>query len=179
MKYSKDIIIKISTLLLWILFLFVFGANQVIAGECGSKGASCSHPAPAQAKPTKVENVNVEGEIICIACTLKHEEEAKAQCSIYGHDHSVKVDKIVDANGKEISQDYSGQIYQVLPNDRSNDLLTQDNHHKKVTISGKIYPNANLIEVERYSIKNGENTEDYKWCEKCNKMVPDEHRHER
>ncbi len=103
-------------------------------------------------KSPAVQPVVVTGTIDCMACNLKHSAAAKAECSIYGHDHSLKVQQVTIAGGNptDVPQ---GTWYHILPNDNSKALVQEEEYHgKEVEVSGKLYAGANLLEVETFNL---------------------------
>lgn len=93
-----------------------------------------------------VVSVTVEGTNICLGCTLKHEKGASAQCKIYGHRHTLKVEKAYDENGEELNY-MAGWILHYLENDNSEEYIT-GHHNDELKIKGKVYTNARTLEVE-------------------------------
>ncbi len=93
-----------------------------------------------------VVSVTVEGTNICLGCTLKHEEGASAQCKIYGHRHTLKVEKAYDENEEELNY-MAGWILHYLENDNSEEYIT-GHHNDELKIKGKVYTNARTLEVE-------------------------------
>jgi len=108
--------------------LFYAGPVFAHCGVCGV-GAATEEAATA-----------INGKVICLGCTLKKEQGAKAQCSIYGHKNGL--------------QTPDGKIWTFLENDNSAKLI---NDHglagKNVEIKGKKLDNANYIEVESYKVE--------------------------
>lgn len=151
-----------------ILVMLFLAGTFVMAKEPGSKKRKKSKPQPIEAvttatPETKKDEAVITGKVICVGCTLKKEKGANAQCSIYGHKSALKVEKVVFSGdwkpdpkykGKWPPSDlpnpdpaYKGKILSFLPNDRSAELLKTKHHGKKVTIVGRIYPKANMLEV--------------------------------
>ena len=93
-----------------------------------------------------VVSVMVEGTNICLGCTLKHEEGASAQCKIYGHRHTLKVENAYDENGEELNY-MAGWILHYLENDNSEEFIT-GHHNDELKIKGIVYANARTLEVE-------------------------------
>jgi len=93
-----------------------------------------------------VVSVMVEGTNICLGCTLKHEKGASAQCKIYGHRHTLKVENAYDENGEELNY-MAGWILHYLENDNSEEYIT-GHHNNELKIKGKVYTNARTLEVE-------------------------------
>ena len=93
-----------------------------------------------------VVSVMVEGTNICLGCTLKHEKGASAQCKIYGHRHTLKVENAYDENGEELNY-MAGWILHYLENDNSEEYIT-GHHNDELKIKGKVYTNARTLEVE-------------------------------
>ena len=121
-----------TVIVVLVLSLGFFLSNSAFA-HCGV----CGVGKPAASAQESLETIN--GEIICLGCTLKKEQGAKAQCSVYGHTNGLKTS--------------DGKIWTFLENDSSTKLV---NDHslagKKAEIKGKIYENANYIEVESYKV---------------------------
>ena len=90
--------------------------------------------------------VTVEGTNICLGCTLKHEKGASAQCKIYGHRHTLKVEKAYDENGEELMY-MVGWILHYLENDNSEEYI-MGHHNDELKIKGIVYKNERTLEVE-------------------------------
>ncbi|GAB4297013.1 MAG: hypothetical protein Kow0090_12210 [Myxococcota bacterium] len=97
----------------------------------------------AEASPIKA---TVEGENFCIGCALKMKSGAKAQCSLFGHRHALKVTKATDEKGKEL-KNLKGVTLHYLDNEKSQDLIKKQ-HGKTVKVKGVVYPDENVLEVE-------------------------------
>lgn len=85
------------------------------------------------------ESGTFQATVVCLGCTLKKEQGAKAQCSVYGHKNALKT-----ADGK---------IWSILENDASTELL--NNHEyagKRVEIAGKKIPEAQVIQVDSFKV---------------------------
>ena len=93
-----------------------------------------------------VVSVTAEGKNICLGCALKHEKGASAQCKIYGHRHTLKVEKAYDENEEELKY-MAGWILHYLENDNSEEFIT-GHHNDELKIKGKVYTNARTLEVE-------------------------------
>lgn len=152
-----------------LLVILLFAGALVTAKESGkkktqkkSKPVSIEAVTTATPKTTEGESV-ITGTLICVSETLQ-EQGANVQCSIYGHKSALKVEKAVlsgswkpDPNykGKWPPPDlphpdpaYKGKIFSFIPNDNSAELLKDKYIGKKVTIVGKIYAEANIIDVK-------------------------------
>jgi hypothetical protein len=113
---------------------------------CGQKKVEITEESPA------VQSVVVTGTIDCMACDLKHSAGVSAECKIYGHDHSLKVQQVTTASGNPINVS-QGTWYHILPNDNSKTLVQEETYHgKKVKINGKLYASANLLEVDTFNL---------------------------
>ena len=81
----------------------------------------------------------IEGEVICLGCTLKKADGAKAQCSVYGHKNAIKTG--------------DGGILTILENDQSTKLINDHDYAgKKVEIQGRVFPEANVIQVDSFTV---------------------------
>jgi len=133
------------------------------------------HPIEKKAEKSKVEAVTsatpfpksdqltITGTVLCTSCDLKKQKGAKSQCSVYGHDHTLKVSRVIQViygkDGKPVmnkkgqpsfkyGKKYIGKIYHILKNDSSIGLLKDEYKGKEVIIVGKIYPDENVVEVD-------------------------------
>jgi len=97
--------------------------------------------------------LTIEGNLICSSCAIKKTQGAKAQCSIHGHQLTFVTQKVSDSNNNELKQ-YKEQVFTILLNDSSKDLVDEKNLGKKITIKGKIYDSDNMIEVETFNSTN-------------------------
>ncbi len=99
------------------------------------------------------QEVTVSGQNICLGCTLKSTAGAGAQCSIYGHRHSLKVESAKGADGKPIA-DLVGLTLHYLENDKSAALVKgEETHGKTIEIKGKLYRHEATLEVTEFSVK--------------------------
>jgi len=125
--------------------LFMF-ALVVSFSACAQKKGEITKKSPV------VQSVVITGTIDCMACNLKHSAGARAECKIYGHDHSLKVQQVTTVEGNPINVPQD-TWYHILPNDNSKALVKEETYHgKKVQISGKLYAGANLIEVDTFNL---------------------------
>ncbi len=122
-------ILIISLLVVSPLFLL----NSIAFAHCGKCGIPVASAQEGESTAT------FKGEIVCLGCTLKKEQKAKAQCSVYGH-----------INGLRTSD---GEIWTFLENDNSTKLIhNHDLAGKTIEIKGKKYENAHYIEVESFTV---------------------------
>ncbi|MDP2938921.1 MAG: hypothetical protein Q8O13_02410 [Candidatus Omnitrophota bacterium] len=144
--------LKFLKLILGMLYLIfsVVATSQLYAQHSPSHHSDAVTTATPKLEPGQVV---ITGKVICLGCHLKKEKSAKAQCSIYGHTNALVVEKAIDAQGKKILE-AKDKIYQFLHNAQS-DKLVKDHTYagKTVIITGKIYPEANIIEVNFFKEK--------------------------
>ena len=76
------------------------------------------------------------GEIVCVGCSLKKLDGANAQCSLYAQ----------HAMGFKTGD---GTLWSIVDNEIGHDIIRGHTllGHKKATITGYIYPIANMIEI--------------------------------
>lgn len=130
--------------------VFGFTLSSVSAQEHAHKHADAVTSATPQLGPGEVV---ITGKVICLGCHLKKEKQAKSQCSIYGHTNALSIEKIIDAQGKSIDE-LKGKIYQFLHNEKSDELIKDHSYTGKVIIVvGKVYPEANILEVNFFKEK--------------------------
>jgi hypothetical protein len=90
----------------------------------------------------------LEGKNFCVGCALKSKQGAGAQCSALGHKHAFKVIRVVGADGREMA-DMGGWVLHYLDTDKTQELLTK-HHGEKLTITGIIYPEERVLEVNAF-----------------------------
>ncbi len=105
---------------------------------------------PGKQKPMKA---SFEGKLVCLGCDLKKSEDARAACSVYGHDHVLK-----KADGTYIS---------FLENDYSKDLINGKKYHNQnIQVTGVYHDNANMLDVETFTVDGKKKG----WCGHCQAM---------
>ncbi len=133
-------IIVISTALTAVL---VFG----FAFAQGSGTKSHSEPSLNKDKGVVVE-ATVTGENFCVGCALKKEKGAGAQCSIFGHKHSLRVTRAIATDNTELVE-MQGWILFYLETEISQELI-KGHHGENITITGKVYPDERVLEVDKF-----------------------------
>lgn len=137
----------------WALSLiFSFAVSSTFAQGHAQKQVDAVTSATPQLGPGEAV---ITGKVICLGCHLKKEKKARAQCSLYGHTNALSIEKIIDAQGKSIDA-LKGKIFQFLHNEKSDELIKEHSYAGKVIIVvGKVYPEANIIEVNFFKEKEG------------------------
>jgi len=103
-----------------------------------------SHTDQARAEGT---HSTFDGKLVCLACTLKDEDGARAECRNFGHIHALRT-----SDGKFIS---------FLENKFSEDLFKGEKYRdQEISASGVYYPEGNMLDVQSYIIDNVTFT----WC---------------
>jgi len=93
------------------------------------------------------EHSTFKGKLVCLACTLKDEDGARAECRNFGHTHALRT-----SDGKFIS---------FLENKYSEDLFKGEKYRDiEISASGVYYPEGNMLDVQSYTIDNIT----YSWC---------------
>lgn len=96
------------------------------------------------------KEVAIVGTNHCLGCALKMEHGAKAQCSVYGHRHSLKVEKAMDAEGNNLAA-LQGRTLSYLENDKSAKLVKGEVFHgARVEVKGRLYEQESVIEVTEF-----------------------------
>lgn len=109
-------------------------------------------------KEKTVETEEIQGALVCVACELKREQGAHAQCEVYGHKYGFKLK--------------DGSLWSFIENDRSKLLVSNKVPGKnvvKVTIYGRKFPKAHYIDVDHFKVyEKGHNEKivckEYVWC---------------
>ena len=130
--------LQIKTLSLTIA-VAVCCVTTVAYAEEGSAKTDGSAAAPG------VIHASVEGSNFCLGCALKKQKGAAAQCSVYGHRHSLRVARATGKDGKELA-DLKGWVLHYLENEKSQELINE-HHGESVKLSGIIYPLERVLEV--------------------------------
>ena len=126
-------------LILTLAIFMVFGA-LVIAEE--------------QEMMAKGEHATFEGKLVCLGCTLKHEEGARSECTAFGHTFAL--------------QTKDGKFISFLKNKYSEDLFKGDEKYagKDITVHGVYYADGNVLDVESFDFGDKQVT----WCDVHHKM---------
>jgi hypothetical protein len=117
--------------------------------------AAMAQDKPVQPKPgaePQGKEVTMTGQLMCSACALSA-EGARMDCKEHGCLMTLKT-----ADGKFIS---------FLPNKYSDPLLKGTMVGKTMTITGKYFAGANLLDVESFQVEGGK---PMTWCEHCQAM---------
>lgn len=101
-------------------------------GGCGAEGGQVD-------VVTEASPVSFKAEVICIGCSLKKGQGAKANCSLYGHVNALKTE--------------DGRIWTILENDVSTDLINSHEYAgKQIEIMGKKFGGTQVIEIESFKL---------------------------
>ena len=137
-----------------LLILILGNSSQLVLAQ----GQQPGHPDAITTATPKLQagEIVATGKVICLGCSLKKDKGANAQCSIYGHTNAIVLEKVIDHQGKKLNE-LKGKIYQFLHNDQSDSLIKDHSYvGKTVIVVGKIYPEANTIEVNFFKVKEEE-----------------------
>lgn len=101
----------------------------------------------------KVVDRTLEGRLVCMDGELKNDGYVRAARKTYGHEHVLKI--------------ADGWYIKILENRYSADLIKSDHYHDKdIVIHGQFHTDANLLEVEFYTVDGRQMT----WCDHCRAM---------
>lgn len=126
----------------------IVGISILIAVVFGALIIADTQQAKAEGK-----HASFEGKLVCLGCTLKGEEGARAECKNFGHTHALKTE-----DGKFIS---------FLENKYSKDLFKGEKYSgKDIMVHGVYYAGANQLDVDSYKIDDVTMT----WCKTHNAM---------
>ena len=103
-------------------------------------------------KSKPAEDQTFEGKVVCLGCTLKKGEGARAECTEYGHKHALKVD--------------DKKYINLLENKFSADLIKGEYHDKDVKVTGTLFESANMLDVRSFEIDGKSKS----WCDHCSAM---------
>jgi len=126
------------------------------AGE--EEGHACVHAC----QPGKFEMTHATGVIYCVNCALKAESGADVDCAVTGHKMALKTTKVVDFCGEE-KADKVGMTLFFLDNDASKPLMKAV-VGTEYTISGRLFENLPIMQVEEITIVAGHEKEEGGCC---------------
>ena len=88
-----------------------------------------------------LDKMSVKGELVCVGCSLKKLNGANAQCDLFAH-HAIGF-KTAD-----------GSFWSIIDNGAGHDVIRGHElvENKSATISGWLYPVANMIEIDTITI---------------------------
>ncbi len=142
-KVVKYTAIFASVILLLGLTGFVI---DIKAGpDCGSCSLGCEESASAK--------VTITGFNFCPGCKLKKEFKAASNCKEFGHTNALRITKIKTDDDCAVD-DYIGETIFYLENEKSKDLVNEI-RGKAVEVTGTLYLDMPVIEVESYKVIEG------------------------
>ncbi len=128
MKHTLKLIVLTS--------LLILGFNLLV-GELYAGCGMCAMGEKDVDIVTQASPVTLKAKVICLGCALKKEQGAKAQCSVYGHQHALKTE--------------DNKIWTILENDVSTTLINSHEYAgKEVEITGKKFGGSQIIELESF-----------------------------
>lgn len=88
-----------------------------------------------------IDGVKLDGQLVCIGCSLKKMSGANAQCNLYAH-HAIGF-KAGD-----------GTLWSIVDNEKGHDITRAHKllEGKRASITGWIYPAAHFVEVAAISV---------------------------
>lgn len=120
----------------------IIGILIIITVVFGALIIADTHQAKAEGK-----HASFEGKLVCMACTLKKAEGARAECRNFGHTHALQTE--------------DGNLISFLENRYSEDLFKGEKYSgKNIWIHGIYYAEANRLDVESYKIDD----DTFTWC---------------
>jgi hypothetical protein len=138
-----------TAILMTVVLLLV--ASAAIAGEktCGMKNDTKDEMKSGM----KNQNMTFEGKLVCLGCDLKKAEGARAECSAYGHKHTLKTS--------------DGNYVNLLENKYSADLMNNEKYAgKDIKVQGVYFASANQLDVKSFTVGDKKMS----WCSHCKTM---------
>lgn len=116
-------------------------------------GASQKTSSSAMINSESPQQVTLKGQLVCSTCSLKS-LGAHSDCSEFGCTHALKTS--------------DGRMVTLMPNQYSKPLFSsKELSNKSVEITGTYFANANMLDVQSYSVDGGKTTS---WCDHCKTM---------
>ncbi|MCP4353462.1 MAG: hypothetical protein GY795_49060 [Desulfobacterales bacterium] len=88
-----------------------------------------------------LDKITLNGELVCLGCSLKKLDGANAQCNLYAH-HAIGF-KMAD-----------GTLWSIVDNAKGHDVIRAHKllGRKKATVTGWIFPSAHHIEIDTIKV---------------------------
>jgi len=130
-----------------------FILSIIVALTLASTSAFSEEPGgcPHACKPNQYEMTHATGTLYCVGCALKEQFGSKADCEKGGHQLAIKVTKCEDYCGEE-KAGLIGTTLFFLPTEATLKIDPVKNYGKTVTLSGRYYFTAGVIEPEEVKI---------------------------
>lgn len=138
----------IKKTLITMILIVAIASVALVAGQAKVSNADSKEQTVA-----KAEHANFEGTLVCLGCSLKKGEGARAACKASGHTHALKTK--------------DGRYVNFLTNQYSEDLLKGEKYHnKEMKVHGIYHASANILDVESFNVDG----KDKSWCGHCKSM---------
>ena len=125
--------------------------SAVTAMACG--GDSQKTGSSAMINSENPQQVTLKGQLVCSTCSLKA-QGAHSACSEFGCTQALKTS--------------DGRMVTLMPNQYSTPLVaSKEMSNKSVEITGTYFANANMLDVQSYSVDGGKTMS---WCDHCKGM---------
>ena len=99
------------------------------------------------------QQVTLKGQLVCSTCALKA-QGAHSACTDFGCTTALKTS--------------DGRMVTLMPNQYSKPLLSsKEMSNKPVEITGTFFANANMLDIQSYSVDGGKMMS---WCDHCKTM---------
>ncbi len=129
----------------WMFFGAVLFLGLGLAALAAEEGSGTK-----QKDTQNVVSVTVTGTNYCVGCELK-KQGAKAQCSVTGHSHALKVVMAKDASGKSIPG-MKGWTLHYLSN-TTGKKLGESRHGETIIITGTVFKQERVLDVAKVTSK--------------------------
>lgn len=130
-----------------LLMLMSTVAAMACSGDSQKTGSS------AMINSESPQQVTLKGQLVCSTCSLKA-QGAHSACSEFGCTYAVKTS--------------DGQMVTLMPNQYSKPIFSsKEMSNKPVEITGTYFANANMLDVQSYSVDGGKTMS---WCDHCKTM---------
>ena len=101
------------------------------------------------------QQVTLKGQLVCSTCSLKA-QGAHSDCKEFGCTQALKTG--------------DGRMVTLMQNQYSKPIMTgKDMNNKQIEITGTYFANANMLDVQSYSVDGGKTMS---WCDHCQAMDP-------
>ena len=150
---------QLGVFIVVVVLVLGFCKTDVFA-DCGMCGVDGEHV------EEELSNIKTfQATAICLGCTLKKEQGAKALCSVFGHKNALRTE--------------DGKIWTILENEASAELINLHEYAgEKIQIKGKKFADTQVVEVTSFKVL-GEEAIQHSTAEHSHEEHPKvEHPHE-
>jgi hypothetical protein len=137
----------------FVLTAFAMLISAAAAMACGDDKEKTGTGTSAMIKSETPQQVTLKGQLVCATCSLKA-QGGHSDCKEFGCTQALKTS--------------DGRMVTLMPNQYSKPLMAgKEMSNKPVEITGTLFANANMLDVQSYAVDGGKTMS---WCDHCKGM---------